>query len=103
MAAAKEHDLVMNRIVGQRAAEHRRRRMLRREIGPTTRRRVVLGCESAGEIDEGMHRRLEGDLVENEIEIGPRRAFFVVGGAAQDGTLAAAGDSGVRSWNVGER
>jgi hypothetical protein len=103
MAAPEQDKFIVQRVVCERASEHRRRGMPRPKVRPAASRDVVHRGQPAGEEVERVVRGAVSHLVEDDVEVGPGDAFLLVSRSPHHGPLAPRGDAGVRSRDIGER
>src|SRR5262245_49294205 len=69
MAAAEQDTLVVQGVVSQRTAQHRRRRLRRREIAPATGLDIIRHGQATCEINERLAWRVKDNLIEGNVEI----------------------------------
>src|SRR5207248_8645934 len=92
MTSAKEHDLTIQRVVGERASQNGRGAVWRCEVRPSAPRDIVSRGQPAGEINQSVARRTVSDLVKDDVQVGSRSSLGLVCGATQQRALAAGGN-----------
>src|SRR6266567_7521922 len=100
MTSAKEDDLTMRWVVGERASQNGRRAVWRCEVRPSAPRDIVSCCQPAGEIDQSLPRRIVSDLVKDDVQVRSRSSLGFVRGTTQQRAFAAGGDGSIGPGDV---